>query len=72
MTEREKMLAGELYSPADPELRKMYLRSKKLCGKINKCDPSNENKIEKMVKKIIDLIEDQSYLDFYDKLKDEK
>lgn len=52
MTEKEKMLAGELYSPTDPELRKMHLRSKKLCTKINKCDLSNEKKIEKLAKKL--------------------
>ena len=48
MTEREKMLAGELYSPADPELRKMHLRAKKLFGKYNKIDPSNEKKQDKL------------------------
>lgn len=52
MTEREKALAGELYSPEDPELRKLHLRSKKLFGKYNKIDPSNEKKLEKLIKKI--------------------
>jgi len=52
MTEREKALAGELYSPQDPELRKMHLRSKKLFGKYNKIDPSNEKKLTKRIKKI--------------------
>ena len=33
-------------------------------------DYKPDSKIDKMVKKIIDLIEDQSYLDFYDKLKE--
>ena len=52
MTEREKALAGELYSPEDKELRAMHLRSKKLFGKYNKIDPSNEKKLEKLIKKI--------------------
>ena len=53
MTEREKMLAGMLYSPADPELRAMHLRAKKLFGKYNKIDPSNEKKQDKLIKKIL-------------------
>lgn len=53
MTEREKMLAGELYSPADPELRAMHLHVKKLFGKYNKIDPSNEKKLRKLFKKIL-------------------
>ena len=53
MTEKEKMLAGELYSPKDPELRAMHLRVKKLFGKYNKTDPSNEKKLVKQIKKIL-------------------
>ncbi len=53
MTEREKMLNGELYSPSDPELRKMHLHVKKLFGKYNKLDPSNEKKQDKLIKKIL-------------------
>jgi hypothetical protein len=37
---------------------------------IVKPDYREDSKIDKMVKKVIDLIEDQSYLDFYDKLKE--
>ena len=53
MTEREKMLAGELYSPKDPELRKLHLRARKLFGKYNKIDPSNDKKLDKLMKKIL-------------------
>ena len=53
MTEREKALAGQLYSPADKELRKLHLKVKKLWGKYNKIDPSNEKKLKKLIKKII-------------------
>ncbi len=52
MTEREKALAGQLYSPADAELRKLHLRAKKLFGKYNKLDPANEKKQDKLIKKI--------------------
>ena len=53
MTEREKALAGELYSPADLELRKLYLRSKKLFGKYNKVNPANEKKLGRLIKKML-------------------
>ncbi|MEL6553418.1 MAG: sugar O-acetyltransferase [Cyanobacteria bacterium J06621_11] len=38
-TEREKMLAGELYSPFDPELVKMQKRAKHLMYKFNISTP---------------------------------
>ena len=53
MTEREKSLAGLLYSASDPELRRLHLRSKKLWGKYNKIDPSNEKKLEKLIRKLL-------------------
>lgn len=42
-----------LYSPSDPELRKLYTRSRKLFGKYNKIDPSNDKKLDKLIKKIL-------------------
>ena len=53
MTEREKALNGELYSPEDKELRKLHLRVKKLFGKYNKIDPSDEKKLDKLIRKIL-------------------
>ena len=35
MTEREKMLAGELYSAHDPELRALHFRAQDLTDKLN-------------------------------------
>ena len=35
MTEREKMLAGELYNPLDPELVAARERARELCGALN-------------------------------------
>lgn len=52
MTEREKSLNGMLYSPEDAELRKLHLRAKKLFGKYNKIDPSNDKKLDKLIRKI--------------------
>ena len=37
---------------------------------IVKPDYREASKLDKMVKKVIDLIQDQSYLDLYDKLKE--
>lgn len=34
-TEREKMLAGELYDPLDPELARMRVRARDLCQLLN-------------------------------------
>jgi len=34
-TEREKMVAGELHRPADPELVEMRLRARRLCREFN-------------------------------------
>lgn len=34
-TEREKMLAGELYDPSDPELTRMLRRARDLCRELN-------------------------------------
>ena len=45
MTEREKALAGMLYSPADPELRKLHLNAKKLFYKYNKTKPHRFKKL---------------------------
>ena len=35
MTEKEKMLAGELYTASDPELAAMHTRAVKLCEELN-------------------------------------
>ena len=40
MTEREKMLAGELYLAADPELVALRVRARELTGKLNALPPS--------------------------------
>lgn len=53
MTEREKALAGEMYSAKDPELRTLHLRVKKLFGKYNSINPANEKKLNKLIRKIL-------------------
>jgi maltose O-acetyltransferase len=41
-TEREKMLAGDLYDPLDPELVKNRHRVRMLCKKLNASDDADE------------------------------
>lgn len=38
ITEKEKMLAGALYTPADPQLRAMNALAHRLCQEYNQCD----------------------------------
>ena len=38
MTEREKMLSGELYDPTDKELEQLRLNARKLARKYNSTD----------------------------------
>ena len=52
MTEREKMLAGILYSPSDPELRALHLRAQKLFYKYNNIKPHKFGKRDKLIKKL--------------------
>ena len=46
MTEREKMLAGELYSAHDGELKAAHARAIKLCEKLNYGNLSDEEREE--------------------------
>ncbi len=41
-TEKEKMLAGEMYYPADPELTKERLVARQLCARFNQSVPGEE------------------------------
>ena len=41
MTEKEKMLAGELYDPADPELMLLWTQGKNLMQRYNSLDYSD-------------------------------
>ena len=43
-TEREKMLAGELYDALDPELAAMRRRARDLCGELNATAESEESR----------------------------
>lgn len=51
-TEREKMLAGELYSPADKTLTALHLKAEKAFQKYNKIPAYKIKKREKAIKKL--------------------
>ncbi len=52
MTEREKMLAGELYLPADPELQALLKRARRLTRQFNE---STEEEAEQRVALLAEL-----------------
>ena len=45
MTEREKMINGELYDPADKELEQLRLNARKLARKENYCQQQRNFRI---------------------------
>ena len=53
MTEKEKMLAGMLYDPSDPELTELLIKARKLARQYNQTD---EDEAEK---------NDDEYKEFY-------
>ena len=42
MTEREKMLSGELYDPTDKELEQLRVNARKLARKYNSTDEDDQ------------------------------
>lgn len=52
MTEREKMLRGELYNPADPELSALHQRALDLAEAFNRTPPKKSKKREAILKKL--------------------
>ena len=52
MTEKEKMLAGEVYNPADEELSKDRKNAKELCKELNETEPQNYKKRCNILKKL--------------------
>ena len=70
MTEEEKAAAGLLYDSAEKYFAKGRQRAKNLCGKYNKCKPSNLKKRKKILRKLFGkigkncLIEQPFYCDY--------
>jgi maltose O-acetyltransferase len=54
MTEKEKMLAGELYNHRDPELTAAHKRAVALTGAFNRTAPDEEEKRQDILKELVD------------------
>ncbi len=52
MTERQKMLAGELYDPLDPELASARARARDLCWDLNATRDSDEVRRREILKQL--------------------
>jgi maltose O-acetyltransferase len=53
MTEREKMLAGQLYDALDPELVRMRHRARDLCRELNATADAEETRRREIVKSLL-------------------
>ena len=55
MTEREKMIAGEIYNPADKELKDLRFNARILTEEYNKTSIRDKEKRSELLKKILNL-----------------
>lgn len=62
MTEREKMLSGELYDPTDKELEQLRLNARKLARKYNSTDEDQPEEQAKILRKLLPTTEELPYL----------
>ena len=53
MTEKEKMLAGQLYDPSDPELEQLRLKARKLARRYNMADEDEQETQRKILKELL-------------------
>lgn len=52
-SEKEKMLAGEMYNPTDPELTKMRIKARKLSRKYNQTDEDEPEKQQEILRELL-------------------
>jgi maltose O-acetyltransferase len=53
MTEREKMINGELYDPSDPELTEQRIKARQLARRYNMTDVDETEAIEKILRELL-------------------
>ncbi len=53
MTEKEKMLAGLLYDPSDPELVQLRVKARKLARRYNLTDEDESEKLYEILKELL-------------------
>lgn len=63
MTEREKMVTGELYSPADPELRRMFRRAKELTRLYNETGPDDSDARQAYLRDLLGAMGEDVYIE---------
>lgn len=62
MTEREKMLSGELYMANDKNLLEPLLRTKDMCWEYNNLRPSVEKERNEMLRKILGQADEDTFI----------
>ncbi|MEG1754180.1 MAG: maltose acetyltransferase domain-containing protein, partial [Christensenella sp.] len=53
MTEKDKMLRGELYNARDPQLEAEHKRALELCYKYNNANPLDAEGLDKLVRELV-------------------
>ena len=53
MTEKEKMIAGELYDPSDEELTSLRIRARKLARRYNQTDEDEPDKQQELLRALL-------------------
>ena len=62
MTEREKMLSGELYDPTDKELEQLRVNARKLARKYNSTDEDDQEEQAQILRELLTATEELPYL----------
>lgn len=63
MKEKEKMISGEIYNPADTELYQDRIHAKTLCNTYNQLMPSDIDKKKTILKKLLGKFNDSGYIE---------
>lgn len=58
MTEREKMLSGELYDPTDKELEQLRVNARKLARKYNSTDEDDQEEQAQILRELLPATEE--------------
>ena len=62
MTEKEKMLAGEVYSAVDPELIEELMATREVLYEYNSLRPSETKRMKEIIKELFGYVGDDNFL----------
>ena len=62
MTEKEKMLAGEVYSAVDPELLEELMVTREMLYEYNSLHPSETQRMKEILKGLLGCVADDEFL----------